>query len=126
MKVVEVRTPINGVTATTTSAAQNIEGAKKVTFMFTRSNHTAGSTAFTVTGSIDGVTYVALNKLIDNVANTNVQDITRVASVTLSANSSKIYSLDLDHDAFQFIKITATETTDGTHTAKMLVEYDAD
>lgn len=125
-KVVTLCTPLNAVVATTTSAAQNIEGAKKVTFLFKRADHTAGSSTFTVTGSIDGSTYVALNKLISNVTNTNAQTKTRVASVALSSNTSALYSLDLENDTYTDIKITVTEVTDGTHTAKMLIEYDAE
>lgn len=116
-------TALDAVTATTTSSAVNIEGAKKVTLLFTRANHSSGSTAFTVDCSIDGTTFVATNKLIDNVTNTNAQMPTRVASCSLSSDTSKFYSLDLEHDTFKEIKVTATETTDGTHTAKVLIEY---
>lgn len=115
-------TVLNGVTATTTSAAQQISGAEKVTLVFTRANHSAGSSTFTVTGSIDGTTYVALNTLIDNVTNTNAQTLTRVASVALSSDTSKIYALDLANFGYEFIKVTVTEVTDGTHTCVMLVQ----
>ena len=115
------------VTATTISSPIDIREAKKVTLLFTRSNHGSGNTVFTVDGSIDsdsttGV-FEPLNILIDNVTNTNAQTLTRVASCTLAANDSKMYALDLDNFGFTFIKITATETTDGTHIAKVLVEY---
>ncbi len=126
MKIISKVTPLDAVTATTTSSAINVEGAKKITFAFTRANHSAGSSAFTVTGSIDGTTFVGINKLVDNVVNSNAQAKTRVASVTLSSNTTKLYSLDLENDTFSEIKVVATETTDGTHTAKMLVEYDSE
>lgn len=119
----QVLTPINAVTATTTSEELIIAGAKKVSFMFTRANHSAGSSAFSVEVSLDGTTYVAYSKLISNVTNTNAQTLTRVASVSLAANGSAFASMDLESDAIYSIKVTATETTDGTHTAKMLVEY---
>ena len=117
-------TVLNGVTATTTSAAQGVENAKKITFLFTRANHSAGSSAFKVSGSIDGAagTYVDLNLLIDNVTNTNAQTVTRVGTVTLSSNTSKVYALDMESFNFNYITVTVTETTDGTHTAKMLLE----
>jgi hypothetical protein len=120
--MIEVKTVLDAVTATTTSDAISIEGAKKVSFLFTRANHSSGSSAFSVTASIDGVTYVTYNKLIENATNTNVQNVTRVASKTLSANGSALMSMDLVHDAYRYIKVTATETTDGTHSAKVLIE----
>jgi hypothetical protein len=116
-------TALNAVTATTTSSAINIEGAKKVTLLFTRADHTSGNTVFTVTGSLDGTTFVALNKLVNNAANSNSQTILRTANITLSANGTSLASLDLEHDTFKEIKVVATETTDGTHSAKVLIEY---
>jgi hypothetical protein len=116
-------TPLNAVTATTTSEEIVIAGAKKVSFMFTRAAHGSGSSAFSVEVSLDGTTYVAYNKLISNATNTNGQTLTRVTSVSLAANGSAFATMDLEHDAVYSIRVTATETTDGTHTAQMLVEY---
>ena len=118
-----VFTPLNAVTATTTSEEIVIAGAKKVSFLFKRANHSAGSSTFTVEVSLDGTTYVAYNKLISNATNTNAQTLTRVASVALASDTSALYSMDLQNDAIYSIKITATEVTDGTHTAQCLVEY---
>jgi len=78
---------------------------------------------FDVDVSIDGETYVDYAKLITNVANTNVQDLTRVASVSLAANGTSMASMDLQHDSFYTMKAKATETTDGTHTIKALIQY---
>lgn len=117
-----LHTPLNAVTATTTSAAIDVAGAKKVGFIFTRANHSAGSSAFTVEVSYDGSTWVGYNKLITNVTNTNAQDLTRVATVTLSSNTSEIAMMSTE-DAFVYIRVKVTETTDGTHTAKCYVEY---
>lgn len=117
-----VLTPLNAVIATTTSEEIVIAGAKKVSLMFTRANHAAGSSTFTVEVSLDGTTYVAYNKLISNVTNTNAQTKTRVASVALASNTSSLVSMDLENDAFYSMKITVTEVTDGTHTAQCLIE----
>lgn len=117
-----VQTAIDAATATVTSEEIVIAGAKKVSFMFTRADHSAGSSAFSVEASLDGVTFVAYNKLISNVTNTNGQTPTRVASVSLAANGSAYASMDLENDAIYAIKVTATETTDGTHTAKVIIE----
>jgi hypothetical protein len=122
MKSTRLITALEAVTATTTSAAIKVRYAKKVTLMFKRADHSAGSTAFTVTGSLDGETFITLNNLVDNVTNNNSQTLTRVGSVTLSADTSKVYALDLDKFGFKEIKVTATETTDGTHTALVLIE----
>jgi len=123
MRSIQNFTPLNAVVATTTSEAINIQYAEKVTLEFTRANHSVGSSAFTVTVSIDGETYVAYNKIISNVTNTNGQDLTRVATVTLAADGSSVASLDLSQDTFRFMKVTVTETTDGTHTCKAAVVY---
>ena len=119
----KVITALNAVVATTTSAVIPIKNATKITLQFTRADHSAGNTAFTVTTSLDDSTFVAFNMLIDNVTNTNGQQLTRVASSTLSSNTTKFYSMDLTSFNFSSMKITATETTDGTHTAKALIEY---
>jgi hypothetical protein len=116
-------TPINAATETTTSASIDFEGVRKATWFFTRADHSAGSTAFTVEVSFDGTTWVGYNKLIDNVTNTNVQDLTRVATVTLSSNTTSTVTMDLEQEAYPFVRVTATETTDGTHTAELVREY---
>jgi hypothetical protein len=116
---------IDAVTATTVSDPINIENAEKISLIFTRANHSAGSTAFSVEVSLDGSTYVAFNKLISNATNTNAQTLTRVASVSLASNTSSIVAMDLENDIFRWMRITATETTDGTHTAKALIQRHA-
>jgi hypothetical protein len=116
---------IDAVTATTVSEPINIENAEKISLIFTRANHSAGSTAFSVEVSLDGSTYVAFNKLISNATNTNAQTKTRVASVSLASNTSSIVAMDLENDIFRWMRITATETTDGTHTAKALIQRHA-
>lgn len=116
-------TPINAVTATTTSSAIPIAGAKRITLALIRADHASGSTAFTVTVSLDGTTFVAYSKLISNVTNTNAQTLTRVASVSLSSNTTSVVSMDLQHDCYLEMKVIATETTDGTHTVQALIEY---
>ncbi len=116
---------ITGATATTVSEPVNIENAEKITLIFTRENHSAGSTAFSVEVSLDGVTYVAFNKMISNATNTNAQTKTRVASVSLASNTSSVVAMDLENDIYRWMRVTATETTDGTHTAKALIQRHA-
>jgi len=113
---------IDGATATTTSDPISVEGAEKVTMLATRSNHSSGSTAFSVTGSIDGTTYFAL-PLVVQAATTNAQTITRTVAPSLSSNTSAWYSIDMEYLALKFIKVTATETTDGTHDVDVLIQW---
>lgn len=115
---------LNAVTATTTSASQKIEDAKKVMLVVQRADHSSGSTAFTATVSVDGTNFIDYKKWIDNVANSNVQDLTRTQTKTLSANGIDFVTMDPeDVGMFSDIKVTATETTDGTHSAWLVVEY---
>lgn len=113
-------TALNAVTATTTSSSINVEYAEKVVFQFTRSAHGSGSSAFTVEGSVDGgTTWATLACLRDNVTGIN----TLVATKVLSANGTAFVALDLETGfAFTNIRVTATETTDGTHTAVVFIE----
>lgn len=105
--------PIVGKTATYTSDPIDMEGVLKATLQFIRSNHTSGNTVYSVEVSNDGSNWVTYNKLIDNVTNTNAQQQTRVASSTLSSNTSKVYTLDLATDVYKWMRVTATITTDG-------------
>jgi len=114
---------LSSVVATTTSEAIEVGNAEKITLTFTASAISTGNGVFTVTGSIDGTNYVALNTLIDNVTNTNAQNLTRVSSCTLSSNISKIYAIDLEKFGYKFIKVTATRTTDGAYSCSCLLEY---
>jgi hypothetical protein len=123
MKSNKLVTALNAVTATTTSEAIDVQYAEKITLLLTRANHSAGSHAFSVTGSIDGTTYVTLNMIVDNVTNTNAQNYTRVASKTLSADGSALVGIDLEMIGLKWIKVTATETTDGVATVKVFIEY---
>jgi len=119
-------TALDAVTVTTTSDPIFVGRACKATLIFTRANHSSGSSTFTVTGSLDGTTYVALNKLITNATNAITEGLVRVASVILSSNTSSIVSLDMQNDVYRYIKVTVTEDTDGTHTCKVLLEVDND
>lgn len=121
--MVEVITALDAVTATTESEAISIEGAKRIVFVYKRADHASGKTVFSATVSVDGTNYITYNKWISNVANTNSQTLTRVASVdTGTANATGFLTMSPE-DGFKYIKVTATETTDGTHSAWLLIEY---
>lgn len=110
------------VTVTTVSSIMALDACNRVGIQFIRANHTAGSSTFIVEVSNDGVNFVTFNKLIDNVANTNAQQLTRVGSVALSSNTSKVYDMDLSAGTYRFMRITATIATDGD--AQAIVEKD--
>jgi hypothetical protein len=114
----KIVTAIDGVTETTISDAINIEGAKKVTFLFS----TTGSAIFTVEGSLDGTTFKDSALMIPSSSNTNAQTVMREVSRTLNAGS-KICALDLQNFCYHSIRITATESANGTHGCTCLVEY---
>ena len=108
------QTLLSAVVATTTSAPFNVEGYKRIGLQFLAASISAGNGVFTVDGTIDGTNWVALNTLIDNVTNTNLQGPTRVASKTLSANGSVLVWID-DFLGLKAIRVTATRTTDGAY-----------
>lgn len=99
-----------------------VAGARKITLYFKRSNHAAGVSTFDVDVSPDGDNYLDYNKLITNVANTNVQTPVRAASVVLSADGMAMATID-EADAIYSIKVNVVETTDGTHECWAVVEY---
>jgi len=122
MSIQRLVTALDAVTATTTSEAISVKEAKKVTLAFTRADHSSGSSTFSVTGTVDGTTYVTLNKLITNVTNTNAQTPVRAASVALSSDTTEIATLDMEGLALLAIKVKVVEVTDGTHTALVSIE----
>lgn len=115
---------IDGATATTSSTWIPVTHAAKVSFIFKRSNHGSGNTAFSVSVSADAVDANAITyaKLIDNLTNTNGQNLTRISSKTLAANGLALVSMSPE-DIVGYIKVTATETTDGTHDAWVIIQY---
>jgi len=118
-----IHTPLNAVTATTTSSVLDIAGATRISLAFTRADHSSGSSAFKVQVSVDGTTFVDFNKLITNTENAIAEGEVRVTTITLSANGTTVASMDLDKSIYKAMKVVVTETTDGTHTAKALISY---
>jgi hypothetical protein len=116
---------LNATTGTTTSANYPVAGAKRIGFLFTRTNHSAGSSTFTVNIGLQDVsepspTMVACNVLVDNVTNTNAQNLTRIGSRALASNTSSVVWLDFP---VTFVNVSAVTATDGNSTAYILAEY---
>jgi hypothetical protein len=122
-KIVQVVKAIDDATATATSAAIPIEGASKVVLVYKRSDHASGKTVFSATVSVDGTNYITYNKWITNVVNSNAQELTRVAEVDTGAANVTGFLTMSPEDGFKDIKVTATETTDGTHAVWLYIEY---
>jgi len=119
MEIIKV---IDGATAITESVAIPIGDAKKVVLFCKRSDHVEGNTVFSATVSHNGTDYRTYNKWISNVANANTEFLTRVASLTLESATCGFLTMD-PSDFANYIKVTATETTDGTHDAWLIVQY---
>lgn len=116
-----VVTLFEGQTADKTSNTVNILGAKKVVLVCKRADHVSGSTEFSAVVGVGG-NEIAYSKWISNVANTNAQTLTRVASLTLSADGVDFLSMSPE-DTFDIIKVTADVTTDGENSAWLILDY---
>jgi hypothetical protein len=131
---------IDAATATAVSAKYWVGGARRIGILGRRANHSSGSTAFSVKGSLESyetgngpadvygnrtggptVTMTALNLFINNVENTNAEELTRSTDFSLSANGDAMAWLD-PKTFVNWLEVTATETTDGTHTAFIVIE----
>ncbi len=82
---------------------------------------TSGNGVYTVLVSNDGTNYAAYNRITSNVTNTNAQTDTRVASVTLSTNTTNFLFFP-PGDTFQYLKVVCTVTTDGSYSAVAYVD----
>jgi hypothetical protein len=120
-KVIKV---LDEVTATTTANPVNILGAKRVTLLCKRADHSSGSSTFTAQVGV-GTDLADYSKWISNATNTNVQGLTRVANLVLSANGVGFLTMSPE-DIFDVIKVKVTEDTDGTHSAWLIVDYEDD
>lgn len=148
MKRLRRITALNGVTATTTSKKFWVGGASRIGIHLRRADHSSGSSAFTVKASLEplaaaqgktkdefnnphggsGVTMTALNMLIDNTTKdagvatpgTGI-GYTYVNGKTLSSNADAFLWVD-PASLVNWLEITVTETTDGTHSAWIVVE----
>lgn len=101
-------------TTSTTSTGVGGNGFGRASIQFVAASITSGNCVFTVDVSNDGTNWTAYNRLTTNATNTNAQTDTRVASVTLSTNTSSVVTIP---DAFAFFRITAVVTTDGAYSA---------
>ncbi len=105
---------LDQVTATSTSAIVGISAPQNISLQFVAESVDSGTGVFEVQVSNDNSNFVKYNRLTSNVTNTNVQNDTRVASVTLNSDSSSIYFVPRS-DTFQFMRVICTVETDGKY-----------
>ncbi len=105
----------SGVTATGANTA-DVSMRTKLSIQFTAADITSGNGVFKVYVSNDGINWVQYNRLTTNVTNTNAQTDTRVASITLSSNTSSMVFFPVG-DYFRYIGVGLDRTTDGTYSA---------
>jgi hypothetical protein len=118
---VNVVPAIAAVTTTTTSNAILVAGAKAIGLevyseAVSETQDRAGN--FKITVSMDGgTTFRDYNMLLSNVTNSNEQNLTRVATLALTAGSAQNAIAWLDPmtlGAITHIKVVFTRTTEGT------------
>lgn len=111
------------ITATATSTAIDISGAKAIAISLTEGgtvNNRSG--VLSVTVSTDGSTFVTYNMIVDNIATTNSQTLTRVASKTRNSAGTDILFMDpITLGALRFMKVVVTITDGGTPTGNFTV-----
>lgn len=117
----------NAIDATATSSAQLCAGAKAISLFFTKAN-TDNNLQATLTAAIseNGTDFHAYNMLIDNVANANDQNLTRVASKTRSTDGTDVlWFTSGTLGAINYFKVTLTVTGsgNGNFTVKSLIQY---
>lgn len=109
-------TMLNAVVATTVSNGVSMDNAGRVSIMVLSSGISSGNGVFSVQVSNDGTNYATYNRITTNATNTNAQTDARVASVTLSTNTTNFLFFP-PGDTFNYFRVTCTVTTDGVYTA---------
>lgn len=112
------QTLFDGVEATQTGGCGGVAGFRRVGVQLKAANITSGNGVFKIQGTVNGTDWAFLN-FIDNLANSNSQTLTRVASKTLSANSNVLAWLD-EGLSLRAIRMHVTVTTDGSYSAYLL------
>jgi len=125
----KVITALDAVVATTTSNKFYVGGAKRIGFLFRRADHSSGKTVFSVnigaeSGDTVTPTMTACNMLIGNTAASNSQTTAHVASVDTGTANGDFYAWLDPICLVNWVSVTATETTDGTHSAFIILEVE--
>ena len=119
-----VYTPHDEIEATATSDAMEVSGAKKIMIVLTEAGTVLNrSGVLTITTSVDGENFYAYNMLLDNVANSNAEMLTRVASSTQAASGTDVLWMTPETlGAMNYIKAVLTITDSATPTGNFTVK----
>ena len=126
-------------TSTDSGTYIDITGAKRATAYFSRTGiyqnegtstfhlevgqRAVGEGASAAATTENNLFWVDYNMLIDKVTNANTAQLTRVAMVSLTGTSTKMYPLDLTSGLVRYVRCNVVETTDGEHSCRLLVQY---
>lgn len=116
-------TSITGlITGTAISRSAGIDNADRLSLMIFGNGITSGSATFYVDVSNDGsLGWVVYQRLVSNIANTNAQNDTRVASLTQTANGTAILFFP-SGDTFNYLRVRADiNKVEGTYGAILYV-----
>jgi hypothetical protein len=107
-----------GEDSTEQNAVVNVEGYSKIGVQVKAEDITSGNGVFTVEGTLNGTDWVALSTLVDNAANDNTETTARVASKTLSTNTTAL--LWIVDNPLKAVRVKVDVTTDGTYGAYVI------
>jgi len=121
----QVITAHDAIIVDTTSDAFDISGAKAICIEHIGTGITTREGVLTVTVSTDGTNFRAYAMLITDIANSNAQTLTRVASNTISATGVDLLWMTPETLAFKEMKvaidITDSGTPAGSHTVNVAI-----
>jgi len=113
---------IDNSTASATSSAVKIVGAKSVTFLFDMGGPNGsgnGTTTYAVEVSIDNLTtFYDYNKLV-----TNNTSLTIASGATLTGTTTALYTMDLSGDSYYGMRCLSVENGTTTASCTALVQY---
>lgn len=112
------QTLLDQVSKTQTGGCAGVAGYKRVGLQLKLSNVVSGNGIFKVQGTVNGADWAYL-ALTDNLANTNSQNLTRVLSKTLSADSNVLMWIE-EGLSLRAIRVSITVATDGSYSAYLI------
>jgi len=112
------QTLMNSISQSSTQGTAGVAGYKRLGIQFKLANVVSGNGIFKVQGTVNGTDWSYL-ALIDNLANSNSQTLTRVLSKTLSTNSNVLMWVD-EGLSLRAIRVSATISTDGSYSAYLI------
>lgn len=99
----------------------DILGAKRVTLVCKREDHSAGSSTFSAEVGVKGA-LATYERWLTNATNTNEQGAIRDDDLALSGDASDFITMS-EEDVFETIKLRVITVTDGKASAWLIVDY---